>query len=100
MLKSFHTLSFLRMHNNLQPTGRNNEVSQQKHIKRCISAQINDSGKLKGTGNSTKTCQVIHNNKEQLMILASSGCGRIQVKKLWRLVFAQSAYSKLSANNS
>lgn len=70
MLKSFHTLSFLRMYDNLHPTRKNNEVPQQKHIKRCISAQINDSGKLKATGNSTKTCQVICNNKEQLMILA------------------------------
>lgn len=70
MLKSFHRLSLLRMHGNLQPTGRNNEVPQQEHIKRCISAQINDSGKLKATRNRTKTCQVIHNNKEQLMLLA------------------------------
>ena len=68
------------MHDNLQPIGRDNEDTQQKHIMRSISAQINDSGKLKATGNRTKMHQVSPNYREQLMILAKPLVGMAEYR--------------------
>ncbi|KAM9637099.1 uncharacterized protein ACIBXB_015118 [Morphnus guianensis] len=45
------------MHDNLHPIGRDKEDTQQKHIMRGISDQINDSGKLKAIRNRTKMHQ-------------------------------------------
>lgn len=80
MLVNFHTLFFLKRHDNPQPTGRRNEVTQQKHVVRCVSAQINYSGKLKATRNRTKIHQVNRNYKEQLMILAKPLVGMAEYR--------------------
>ena len=68
------------MHDNLQPIERDNEDTQQKHIMRCISAQIHGSGKLKATRNRTKMHQVSPNYREQLMILAKPLVGMAEYR--------------------
>lgn len=80
MLKYFHTLYFLRMHDDLHPIGRDNGDKQQNHTMRLISVQINVSGKPKAPRSRTKMHQVSPNYREQLTIPAKPLVGMAEYR--------------------